>query len=254
MTSRSKPSAMPLARRHQRQRAQEILVQRIAFAIDALLLRHLGLEPAALLARVGQFAEGVRQLHAAGIELEPLGHPRIARLGTGQRRLDDRVFAQDRGAAEPSCGSTRSTSTRLKRSDQVSSSATRMPAALGAPRQCVAVGRLRRDSRQQVDAGKPPERLGHGQALGFGERIGFAAAKGEHCRSRPSRPRAASISAQSAHQRLVGLIRAIPFEHREFGMMQRAALAIAEDVGEVEISSSPAASSFLQANSGEVCR
>ena len=36
--------------------------------------------------------------------------------------------------------------------------------------------------------------------------------------------------------------------------MQAAALAVAEDAGEFEDRVSPAASSFLAANSGEVCR
>ncbi len=36
------------------------------------------------------------------------------------------------------------------------------------------------------------------------------------------------------HQRLVGFLRAIPFQHREFGVMQRAALAVAEHAGEIE--------------------
>jgi hypothetical protein len=37
-------------------------------------------------------------------------------------------------------------------------------------------------------------------------------------------------------------------------MMQRAALAVAEHAREVNSRGSPAASSFLAANSGEVCR
>ena len=36
------------------------------------------------------------------------------------------------------------------------------------------------------------------------------------------------------HQRVVGLVGAIPFEHREFGMVQRAALAVAKHAGELE--------------------
>src|SRR5262245_18286062 len=55
------------------QRGQEVLVDRIAFPVDALLLRHLGLEPLALLYRVGQLAEAVGQLDTTDIELEALG-------------------------------------------------------------------------------------------------------------------------------------------------------------------------------------
>ena len=45
-------------------------------------------EAAALLGRIGQLAEGVGELDAAGIELEPLGHPRVARLRPRQGRFE----------------------------------------------------------------------------------------------------------------------------------------------------------------------
>ena len=50
ITSRSRPSATPLASRHFGERRQEILVDRIALAVDPRLLVHLGGETAALLA------------------------------------------------------------------------------------------------------------------------------------------------------------------------------------------------------------
>ena len=78
ITSRSKPSAHAARRRHLRQRGKKVLVDRIALAVHALLLRHLGLEAAALLGRIGELAEAVGELDAAGIELEALGHPRVA--------------------------------------------------------------------------------------------------------------------------------------------------------------------------------
>jgi hypothetical protein len=56
------------------------------------------------------------------------------------------------------------------------------------------------------------------------------------------------------HQGLVGLAGPVPLQHRELGAVQRAALAVAPNAGEIEDLVSPAASSFLQANSGEVCR
>ena len=68
------------------QRGEEILVDRIALAVDALLLGHLGLEAAALFGGVGQLAEGVGQLDAAGIELEPLGDARIAAASAAPAR------------------------------------------------------------------------------------------------------------------------------------------------------------------------
>ena len=87
MTSRSKPSAAPLASGMMRQRGEKILVDRIGLAVDALLDRHGLLEAPALLDRVGQFAEGVGELDAAGIELEALGDARVVRAETRQRRL-----------------------------------------------------------------------------------------------------------------------------------------------------------------------
>ena len=47
---------------HHRQGCEEILVDRIAFAIEPLLLIHLGGEATALLGRIGQFAEAVGKL------------------------------------------------------------------------------------------------------------------------------------------------------------------------------------------------
>ena len=51
-------------------------------------------------------------------------------------------------------------------------------------------------------------------------------------------PAAPAVSASSGraiiHQHLVGLIRPVPFEHGEFGMMQHAALAIAEYTSKID--------------------
>ena len=57
-----------------------------------------------------------------------------------------------------------------------------------------------------------------------------------------------------AHQVFVGCVRTIPLEHREGGVVQRAPFAITEYGRDGEDALSPAASSFLQANSGEVWR
>ncbi len=72
------------SRRHVGECREEILVKRIAIAVDALLLVHLRLEAAALLGCVGELAEAVRQLDAAAIELEALGNARVALLGAGE--------------------------------------------------------------------------------------------------------------------------------------------------------------------------
>ena len=109
--------------RHHRERGQEILVDRVALAIDALLLGHLGLEAAALLGRVGQLAEAVGELDAAGIELEALGHARDrAAFGRASAASATGYSIEDRRRGRGrDCGSIRSTSTRLNRSAQVSS-------------------------------------------------------------------------------------------------------------------------------------
>ena len=118
-------------------------------------------------------------------------------------------------------------------SDQLSSAATRMPAALAAAASAArSVPERRR--RQQVDAGEGVERLGHGHPLGLRERVdGLAAERQRWRRPRPRR-RAASRPAQSAISCLVRLVGAVPFEHGELGMVQGPALAVAEDVGEGE--------------------
>ena len=87
-------------RRHLRERRQEILVERIALAVDALLLGHLALEAAALLGRIGQLAEAVGEFDAAGIELEALGDARIVPARPRQRRLERRIFVKDGRAAD----------------------------------------------------------------------------------------------------------------------------------------------------------
>ena len=54
------------------------------------------------------------------------------------------------------------------------------------------------------------------------------------------------------HDGIIVGVRAIPFQHGEFRQMQIAAFAVAEHARELKIFSSPAASNFLAANSGEV--
>ena len=101
ITSRSKPSAMPDAGGICRQRGEEILVDRIALAMHALLLGHLALEAAALLGRVGELAEGIGDLDAADIKLEAFGDARVMRGRARERRFGHRILVEDRGAADP---------------------------------------------------------------------------------------------------------------------------------------------------------
>ena len=93
MTSRSRPSAAPLAARHASERGEKILVDRIGLAVDALLFRHFLLESPALLGGVGEFAEGVGELDPAGVEFEALGDAGVAGADPGERRLARGIVA-----------------------------------------------------------------------------------------------------------------------------------------------------------------
>ncbi len=97
--------------------------------IDAPLLGHVGLEPAALLVGVGQLVEGVGEFDAAGVEFEALGDARVDWIHSRQRRLGRRIVVRMAGRPIPRWGSTRSLRSRLNTSDQVSSAATRRPTA-----------------------------------------------------------------------------------------------------------------------------
>src|SRR3954454_15284312 len=85
------------------ERAQEILVERVALAVDALLLVHLGRKAPALLVRVGELAEGVRELDPADVKLEALREPGIVGRAAREGGFRERVFVEDRRApvAEP---------------------------------------------------------------------------------------------------------------------------------------------------------
>ena len=87
------------------------------------------------------------------------------------------------------------------------------------------------DGGEKIDAGEAREGLGDGQALGLGERIGLARRDRSAALRPPLRRRSAQDLGAVAHQRLVGLAGAIPFQHGEFRVVQRPALAVAVDVG-----------------------
>jgi hypothetical protein len=75
------------------------------------------------------------------------------------------------------------------------------------------------------------EGLGHVSRSGSSE--GSQLACRDRSASAPGRRLAASASiARNRHQHLIGLAGAIPFQHGEFGMVQRPALAVAIDMGE----------------------
>ena len=111
----------------------------------------------------------------------------------------------------------------------------RMPARCAARANAGAIRLAVRQGRQQVDAGETRRRP---------RRRSAARARQT---DRPSRPRkvrtlrpgrfappAPECAAQSPISASYGSPRAIPFEHGEFRMVQRAALAVAEDLGEVD--------------------
>ena len=132
----------------------------------------------------------------------------------------------------PRLGSICSTSTLLKISDQVSSSATRtraLAASASAARSPSPSG----NRRQQIDPGKALEGGRDRQQFGLGEGIGHPAAKRES-------PDAGRLRRMRDHDDAVGHdgviagVGAIPFQHGEFGQMQIAALAVAEHPRELE--------------------
>ena len=120
----------------------------------------------------------------------------------------------------------------------------RMPAALRGAREQRAVGLAVRQRRQQIDAGEFFKRLRHRQPFRRSKRIGYAAAKAELFCSRSLR-RLRQNRGAVGHQNLVRLTRAIPFDHREFRRMQRAALAVAEHFCEFDDAALPRCEQLL---------
>jgi len=92
---------------------------------------------------------------------------------------------------------------------------------------------LRRQHRQEIDAGVARKRFHHRQSLGHGERIDGTAAKREPLRPRHLRGEGEN-SCAVLHQDLVRLLCPVPLEHGEFGMVQDAALAVAKRAGELD--------------------
>ena len=86
---------------------------------------------------------------------------------------------------------------------------------------------------EEVDPGVAQEGVAHRQSLGRLERARRAAAEGEGLRPRDMARERHELRA-IVHQRLQRRARPVPFEHREFGGVQRAAFAIPEDMRQAE--------------------
>ena len=107
-------------------------------------------------------------------------------------------------------------------------------AALGGIGELLAVTlALRRQRLQQIDAGMMAEGVGDAHPLGFGTWIASLVAERKFLEAGDVRRHADDGEAVGDH-RLVFLVGAIPFQHGEFRRMRHAALAIAEDAGEIE--------------------
>ncbi|MET3867741.1 hypothetical protein ABIC20_005050 [Methylobacterium radiotolerans] len=138
------------------------------------------------------------------------------------------------GRPRPRCGSTRATRTRENRSAQVSSGATRSPAPATA---------AARASRSVPPPGATLARRSipakRSKASARVRRSGSA--KGSVSRPRKAKQagarglgRAGEQVGAVRHQRRVGGAGPVPLEHRELGMVQRPALAVAEHPGDAE--------------------
>ena len=166
ITRRSKPSAAPRGRRHLREGGDEVVVDRIAFAVATLLFIHLGLEAPPLLGGVRQLAEGIGQFHAAGVELEPIGDARVAGVGPCQGRQLGRVRSRMVARPLPRHGST------LVQQDAAERV---LPGIIlghahadggGRRGECGRIRAATSERRQQVDARVAAKGLGHAEAIG----------------------------------------------------------------------------------------
>ena len=155
------------------ERGQEVLVDRVAFAVDALLLVHLRLRSARAVRpdrSVRRSHWRVRRRRHRARSVRPRAdRARVARASAAsQRGYSQRIV----GRSMPRFGSTRATRIFEKMSAQLSLSATSMPAAARLGRKDVAVALAAvGQGREQIDAGVMRERVGDGQPLGFGARI-----------------------------------------------------------------------------------
>ena len=232
----SKPSAQPLACGMAATAAQEININRILLAIKLLLQCHVGLETAGAVLR-----------HLSARQRRSRVQHRRHRVQTAQPHADRRVWGRASAASligysiritgrpTPSCGSMRVTSNPERMSGQVSSGATRMPDARCLCGESVPVRAAIGINRgHQVDSGETVAGLRDRHPLRLG--TGVAGSVFPVKLFNPSAVSAARASTVRAvlHQHVIACTGAVPFQHREFGMMQRPCFAIAEGMGERE--------------------
>ena len=202
--------------------------------MQARALVHFNVEAAALLDRIGQFAKGVREFNPAGVIFEPFGHARVMGARTRQRGLAGGVFDQRRRPAKSEMGLD-------PRHQQLAENI--RPAVVGRGREAGPIrrraqgggvrGPIRRQRLIKVDARVPAEGLPHGQNLGGREGVGPPVAKPQACRPGG----AGGLGDQPAaigDEIEIGRPGPVPFQHREFGVVQGPALAVAEHAGEGE--------------------
>ena len=116
-------------------------------------------------------------------------------------------------------------------SDQVSSSVIRTRALAAAASAARSPSPF--DRGQQIDPGKALERLRHRQQFRLSKGIGRSAPKRKPANSGRLR-RMRDHDDGVGHHSVIARVGAVPFQHREFGQMQIAALAVAEHARELE--------------------
>jgi hypothetical protein len=215
--------------RHLRQRGEEILIERIALAIDAFPLLHIRQEALALLACDGQFGKAVGEFDPACIELETFGDPWIVRLRSRKRRFRNRIFIKDRQPAKPEAWF-----------DLISEHPAENigPAIIGdhakaEPHRCGGKRVTIIEECKKIDASVPAEGFGCRQPLRLGERIGcpLPVLKHERVRRAGRSPRERHAI---SHDRGVRLSRPVPLGHDELRSMKRPHLTVPENAGEID--------------------
>src|SRR5262249_37236819 len=199
-------------------------------AVDALFLRHLLFQPRTLESRIGELAKAVRKLDAAGINLEPLSEAGTGWLGPRERRLHSRIIIENSCLAVSEM--------RLESLDEHTAEHG-APAVVGRnAHACPArgcrklIGGLGRQHSQKINPGMAAKCFYDRKPMGLGQRIDSAIMKREAlCAGDLGCER--NDCATIIRDGLPGLVRPIPFDQREFRVMQHAGLPVAEDAGKL---------------------